>query len=419
MKSVFFPDGRCGAPPFLFTRCFSRAFPLPHRVWCAESRFWSLAYCLVAVGCAASLLLTVFSGNLVYAEGFPAVEVYERSAGAVVLITAHGTGAPGLAGAGTILTEKGQVVTNAHVVIDANTGDPYPVLRVFLKPERVTGDLGRDLSRGRTASVVTFDTGLDLALLQVEGTGPSRLPFLTLANPEDIRIGEEVVAIGHPEQGGLWSLTYGRISGQIPNYSGVRGKDVFQTDTSLNRGNSGGPLLDKRGYVVGINTSIARLAPDKLPITGVNFTLKSSVVREWLAVHGINLGYGIFPLGEAGGSPGDRLPPASGPGGNGMTSGRGNGGDVKGEREVGDSISQRGGAEDALLHPPAGSPGLSDQSAESKEPGLTGRGEAREEDRILTPRKPYTMDALFGEVEEEMEEMMGEMREKIHRKKNP
>jgi serine protease Do len=51
-----------------------------------------------------------------------------------------------------------------------------------------------------------------------------------------------VVAIGHPEQGGLWTLTTGVISAEIDNFNGVKGKQVFHTETGLNRGNSGGPL---------------------------------------------------------------------------------------------------------------------------------------------------------------------------------
>ena len=119
-----------------------------------------------------------------------------------------------------------------------------------------------------------------------------------MADPDEIKIGEEVIAIGHPEQGGLWSLTYGRISGSIENFSDIDGKDVFQTDTSLNRGNSGGPLLDQRGYMVAINSNIARLGSGGLPITGVNFAIKSSVVKKWLSKEGYTIAYGQKPLIE-------------------------------------------------------------------------------------------------------------------------
>src|SRR5206468_6675576 len=90
-------------------------------------------------------------------------------------------------------------------------------------------------------------------------------------------------AIGHPEHGAKWSLTTGRIGGEWANFEGVTGKDVYQMETSVNRGNSGGPLLDGNGYMVGINTAIARRSEDGLAITGINFALKSSVVRAWIA----------------------------------------------------------------------------------------------------------------------------------------
>jgi serine protease Do len=90
------------------------------------------------------------------------------------------------------------------------------------------------------------------------------------------------VAIGHPEQGGLWTLTTGVISAEVDNFNGVKGKHVFQTETGLNRGNSGGPLLDGEGRMIGVNTAIARVASDGLPITSISFSLKSNVAAQWL-----------------------------------------------------------------------------------------------------------------------------------------
>jgi serine protease Do len=100
-------------------------------------------------------------------------------------------------------------------------------------------------------------------------------------------VGDQVYAIGHPEQGGLWSLTTGVISAFRQNYGGVPGKNLFQTDASINRGNSGGPLLDTRGNMVGINSMIARKAADGMTITDVNYSIMSSVALNWLA----GLGY--------------------------------------------------------------------------------------------------------------------------------
>jgi serine protease Do len=95
------------------------------------------------------------------------------------------------------------------------------------------------------------------------------------------------VAIGHPEQGGLWTLTTGTISSEFDNFNGVAGKHVFQTETGLNRGNSGGPLLDQQGRMIGVNTAIARVAADGMPIASISFSLKSAVAKEWLGRHGL------------------------------------------------------------------------------------------------------------------------------------
>ena len=108
--------------------------------------------------------------------------------------------------------------------------------------------------------------------------------MLELDDSDRIEIGDRVVAIGHPEQGGLWTLTTGTISAQFENFNATKGKSVFQTETGLNRGNSGGPLLDTSGRMVGVNTAIARLSPDGLPITSISFSLKSNVAKQWLRV---------------------------------------------------------------------------------------------------------------------------------------
>jgi len=82
-------------------------------------------------------------------------------------------------------------------------------------------------------------------------------------------------------------LTTGVISAEIDNFNGVKGKNVFQTEAGLNRGNSGGPVLDNEEHMVGVNTAIARVAPDGLPITSISFSLKSSVATKWLREQGV------------------------------------------------------------------------------------------------------------------------------------
>lgn len=206
-------------------------------------------------------------------------EIYDRAAPAVVLVFATDGGHQGNAGTGSILTPDGRVITNAHVV--AKGGQPSRRLFVFLKPEQLTGSQQRDLTRRYRATLVDIDTKLDVALLKIIDP-PADLPTIDFVAPRDVHIGEPVVAIGHPETGGLWTLTTGTVSSLVSSFQGIPGKDVFQTDASVNRGNSGGPLLNAWGQMVGINTSISRAANDGLAITDINFALESSVAVEWM-----------------------------------------------------------------------------------------------------------------------------------------
>jgi serine protease Do len=213
-------------------------------------------------------------------------EIYELDAPAVVMIIGYSnSGRRGSGGTGSIIQEDGYVLTNAHVVIEEQTGKPYPRLTVYLKPDHVSGDPKTDLSRSAKGRVVAFSQPLDLALVKLDGL-PGQFPVLELDDSDRIEIGDRVVAIGHPEQGGLWTLTTGTISAQFENFNATKGKSVFQTETGLNRGNSGGPLLDTSGRIVGINTSVARLSSDGLPISSISFSLKSNVAKQWLRDQG-------------------------------------------------------------------------------------------------------------------------------------
>ena len=215
-------------------------------------------------------------------------EIYEGSSPAVVMIIGYShSGQQGSGGTGSIIQQDGLILTNAHVVIEEHTGKPYPRLTIYLKPDRVTGDRKMDLSRSGKARVVAFSEPLDLALLKLDGL-PGPFPVLELDDSDRAEIGDRVVAIGHPEQGGLWTLTTGTISAEFENFNATKGKSVFQTETGLNRGNSGGPLLDTDGRMIGINTAIVRVAPDGLPITSISFSLKSNVAKQWLRDQGIS-----------------------------------------------------------------------------------------------------------------------------------
>lgn len=227
----------------------------------------------------AAIALAALSATPVFAKQLTPREIYKTYGKAVVLVFATDGSAQGSAGTGSIITADGEVITNAHVV--AHEGTPYKKIFIYLKPDKLVGSMKDDLKERFKATIVDIDPNLDLALLKIESP-PADLVTIPFVDPETVEIGEPVVAIGHPETGGLWTLTTGSISSVVKDFSGIEGKDVFQTEASVNRGNSGGPLLNAYGQMVGINTCISRRAADGLAITSINFSLKSSVPVEWM-----------------------------------------------------------------------------------------------------------------------------------------
>ena len=238
-----------------------------------------------------AILLTALCGTA--ADGAPSFSpkaIYQKASKAVVMVLATDDGKDCSGGTGTIITPEGLVLTNSHVVMSEKTMQPYKMIRVYQKPERLTGDVRSDLSRPCKAELVARDENLDLALLRISGCAGS-LPTVAMVDSSRVSVGEPVVAIGHPEQGGLWTLTTGSISTLSKNHGGVPGKDVFQTDADINRGNSGGPLLEAGARMVGVNTSMARRAEDGMTIVGINFALQSSVARGWLQKQGVSISF--------------------------------------------------------------------------------------------------------------------------------
>ncbi|MHB8370557.1 MAG: S1C family serine protease [Leptospirales bacterium] len=211
--------------------------------------------------------------------------IYRTLSTAVVAVAGFNEEGKGELGAGSLVTDRGDVLTNAHVIMDKETGRPFVHLFVYYKPDKLSGDPALDLRHRTRATLERYDTKLDLALLRP--ANPPPFPArIALGNASDVVPGQRVVAIGNPESGGLWSMTEGIISTQILDFEGVPGKNVFQTDAGMNRGNSGGPLLDSRGRMVGIDTAIARKAADGLAITSINFSIQSDVVAKWIRSSG-------------------------------------------------------------------------------------------------------------------------------------
>lgn len=227
----------------------------------------------------------------VYADTLTPAQIYKKISPAVVLIVASTNEGSGSSGTGSIISRDGFIITNAHVILNDRLNGVHKKITIYLKPDKVTGTIKKDLIHRYRAEVIEISERLDLALLQlINVTDP--LPVIDLGDPDQVNIGDNVVAIGHPEQGGLWTLTTGAISSQIENFKGIEGKDVFQTEASFNKGNSGGPLINSNGFMVGVNTSIVRKNKEGLAITDINFALKSSVVKKWMARNNYHLAYG-------------------------------------------------------------------------------------------------------------------------------
>ena len=172
-------------------------------------------------------------------------QVVNQLADSVVTINSQisdATGEGEASGTGVVLTSDGEILTNAHVVEGA-TGVTV----------RFAGE-----TEPRTATVLASDAGNDLALLKIDATN---LKPATFAQPGTIRIGDQVIAIGYAlALDGGPSVTSGIISAlkrTIITESGAL-NGLIQTDAAISSGNSGGPLVNLRGEVVGINTAVAR-----------------------------------------------------------------------------------------------------------------------------------------------------------------
>ena len=148
----------------------------------------------------------------------------------------------GSLGSGFIISADGYIVTNNHVVAPARSNAVVESIRVTLAD-------GTEYE----AEVVGRDEPSDLAVLKITPRG--RLPFVQFANPNEVRVGDWVVAIGNPYALG-GSVTAGIVSALHRNIQAGNYDRFIQTDASINSGNSGGPLFDLQGNVVGINTAL-------------------------------------------------------------------------------------------------------------------------------------------------------------------
>jgi Trypsin-like serine proteases, typically periplasmic, contain C-terminal PDZ domain len=159
-------------------------------------------------------------------------------------------------GSGFIVDKSGYVITNAHVVDDA--------IRITVKL-----DSGEELP----ATVVGADKETDIAVLKINAG--KDLPFVSLGDSDKARVGEWVLALGSPF-GLSRSVTAGIISHKQRETGGSVFQKFIQTDAAINRGNSGGPLVNLSGEVIGVNSQIATSTGD---YNGVGFALPSNETK--------------------------------------------------------------------------------------------------------------------------------------------
>jgi putative serine protease PepD len=205
------------------------------------------------------------------ASGMSVGEVYDAAKDSVVVVDAATDGGPSFPfgdsegqqaqGSGFVFDDEGRVVTNYHVVRDADSVQvSYP--------------------GGRTvdADVVGVDPSTDVAVLDPEEDVD--VPALTLADSDEVEVGDPVVAIGSPfglagtVTAGIVSALDRTISAPVQGF-GIDG--VIQTDAAINSGNSGGPLLDEQARVIGINTQIQSTSGGNV---GIGYAVPSNTVRD-------------------------------------------------------------------------------------------------------------------------------------------
>jgi putative serine protease PepD len=209
-----------------------------------------------------------------------ASEIYRQSKPGVVAIRAA-TSTGGDEGTGIVLNDEGLIVTNDHVVAGAI---------------RLTVAVNGSSSAARTATLVGEEADDDLALIKVDPTGLGLKP-LALASAKTVQVGDAVYAIGSP-YGLEGTLTRGIVSALGRTISAPDGENItgaIQTDAALNPGNSGGPLLNDHGRVIGVNSQIASEASSvgrgQPGSTGVGFAISSDTVAQ--AVKKIQSGDGV------------------------------------------------------------------------------------------------------------------------------
>jgi S1-C subfamily serine protease len=215
---------------------------------------------------AASTSTVALNSASLTGEGLTPAQIYQQYSAGVVEVFATFTGvqsqqtspfeqpSSGSAqalGSGFVVSTDGHILTNAHVVED--NGTRASSVAVMFK------DVEGSASTKVPATIVGVDETSDVALLKIDPAKAPQLLALTLGDSDAVQVGEPVVAIGNP-LGYDFTVTSGIVSAVNRNLESPNGSvipDGIQTDAAINSGNSGGPLFNSRGEVIGINEQIA------------------------------------------------------------------------------------------------------------------------------------------------------------------
>ena len=193
------------------------------------------------------------------------IDIFEKSEASIVQVSVVRGESDGGMGSGFVYSDEGYVITNQHVVQDAER-----VMITFLDGEAYIGN------------VIGTDRDLDIAVVKVEPTNTYLQP-IKIGDSSKLKVGEKIAAIGNPF-GLSGSMTSGIVSQMgrlLPQETGYSIPVVIQTDAAINPGNSGGPLINMKGEVVGINTAIQSATGE---FSGIGFAVPANTVKKVVPV---------------------------------------------------------------------------------------------------------------------------------------
>ena len=222
---------------------------------------------------------TVLSKTLSIGENLGALtrsaddaNLYKKLSPSVVLIYGETEDGGIVSGSGSIIDSRGYILTNFHVIEDVKR------IKIVMKP---TNPKDKKTAVILDALVERFDEIADLAILKVKQL-PKGYNSLYFGDAYSINIGMDVYAIGHPGGGEDWTFTKGIVSQIADNYKWSNGNmgDVIQTQTPISHGNSGGPLLDNSGKLIGVNSFVSTVGQN------LNYAVSISEIGKFLARSG-------------------------------------------------------------------------------------------------------------------------------------